>query len=167
MFRDESCLNEIKSSCCYRCFRKDSCETSCDYLDNLETKTGLKTTCSSNEHMVDEVKTSASRGGDCPKCGGEMIEGTTSDYVRILKPGDLSGDLVSHCTAESVVSSSSTRNHRPKNHGGCRKNNKNRASRPSKRNLKKDPATARALEEDDKVDIEKWARALVSYCVFA
>jgi len=95
MFRDESCLNEDRSSCCYRCFRKDSCETSCDYLDNLETDTGSKTTDSSNGVIVSESGTPTSRRGVCPKCGGEMIEGTTSNYVRILKPGDFSGDLVS------------------------------------------------------------------------
>jgi predicted nucleic-acid-binding Zn-ribbon protein len=36
----------------------------------------------------------ASQAGKCPKCGGEMIQGETTNYLRILKPGDLSGDLV-------------------------------------------------------------------------
>jgi predicted nucleic-acid-binding Zn-ribbon protein len=53
---------------------------SCDYLDNPRT-------------CVD-VETTASQPGDCPKCGGEMIEGMTTNYIRILKQGDLSGDLV-------------------------------------------------------------------------
>lgn len=80
MSRDESCLNSNRSSCCYRCARRNSCEISCDYLDDAIT--------------LAKQETTASQAGECPKCGGEMIEGTTSNYVRILKPGDMSGDLV-------------------------------------------------------------------------
>jgi predicted nucleic-acid-binding Zn-ribbon protein len=80
MTRDESCLNSNRSSCCYQCARRVSCEMSCDYLDDPKTYADRGTT--------------ASQKGDCPKCGGEMIEGVTTNYVRILKQGDLSGDLV-------------------------------------------------------------------------
>jgi hypothetical protein len=80
MSRDESCSNPDRCCCCYKCSRKDSCEMSCDYLDDSGT--------------FAEQETTASRAGGCPKCGGEMIEGTASNEVRILKPGDLAGDLV-------------------------------------------------------------------------
>ncbi len=94
MSRDESCLNVNRSSCCYRCSRKDSCEISCDYLDDPETDTNAKATDFSNKPILNQARTLASQASDCPKCGGEMIEGMTTNYVRILKPGDLSGDLV-------------------------------------------------------------------------
>ena len=32
--RDESCSNELKSLCCYLCDRRESCEISCDFLDD-------------------------------------------------------------------------------------------------------------------------------------
>ena len=80
MTRDESCLNSNRSSCCYQCARRVSCEMSCDYLDDRKT--------------CPDPAITASQAGDCPKCGGEMIEGMTTNYVRILKQGDLSGDLV-------------------------------------------------------------------------
>ena len=86
--RDESCLNPDRSVCCYQCWKRDSCEISCDYLDEPQTNVDVKTTDSSNKPVH------ASHVGDCPKCGGEMIQGMTTNYVRILKPGDLSGDLV-------------------------------------------------------------------------
>jgi predicted nucleic-acid-binding Zn-ribbon protein len=54
---------------------------SCDYLDDSTTHTDGETTIS--------------QAGDCPKCGGEMIVGMTTNYIRILKQGDLTGDLVS------------------------------------------------------------------------
>lgn len=94
MSRDESCLNVNRSSCCYRCSRKDSCEISCDYLDDPETDTNAKATDFSNKPILNQARTLASQASDCPKCGGEMIEGMTTNYVRILKPSDLSGDLV-------------------------------------------------------------------------
>jgi predicted nucleic-acid-binding Zn-ribbon protein len=94
MSRDESCLNSNRSSCCYQCSRRDSCEISCDYLDNPETDTDAKTTDSLNKPILHQARTPASQADDCPKCGGEMIQGITTNYVRILKPGDLSGDLV-------------------------------------------------------------------------
>ena len=31
--------------------------------------------------------------GKCPKCGGDMMPGRATNYFRILKPGDLQGDL--------------------------------------------------------------------------
>jgi predicted nucleic-acid-binding Zn-ribbon protein len=94
MKRDEACLNTNRASCCYACSRKDSCEISCDYLDDLETDAEAETTDSTNEPTLQQARNSASRNDRCPKCGGEMIEGETTNYVRILKPGDLSGDLV-------------------------------------------------------------------------
>jgi predicted nucleic-acid-binding Zn-ribbon protein len=94
MSRDELCLNANRSSCCYQCSRKDSCEISCDYLDDPRTYADAETTDISNKPILHQARTLASEAGDCPKCGGEMIQGMTTNYVRILKPGDLSGDLV-------------------------------------------------------------------------
>jgi RNase P subunit RPR2 len=94
MKRDEACLNANKASCCYTCSRKDSCEISCDYLGDSKTNTEAETPYSTSEPILQQAKDLASRGGMCPKCGGEMIQGETSNYVRILKPGDLSGDPV-------------------------------------------------------------------------
>jgi predicted nucleic-acid-binding Zn-ribbon protein len=94
MKRDEACLNPNRASCCYECSRKDSCDISCDYLDDPETGANEETTDSANEPILRQARTLASWAGKCPKCGGEMIQGETTNYVRILKPGDLSGDLV-------------------------------------------------------------------------
>ena len=94
MARDESCLNSNRSSCCYQCSRKDSCEISCDYLDDPRTNAEAETTNASDKPILDQARTLASHASDCPKCGGEMIQGMTTNYVRILKPRDLSGDLV-------------------------------------------------------------------------
>jgi predicted nucleic-acid-binding Zn-ribbon protein len=94
MTRDEACLNANRASCCYECSRKDSCDISCDYLDDLKTGANVATTDSTNKPILRQARTLASQAGECPKCGGEMIQGETTDYVRILKPGDPSGDLV-------------------------------------------------------------------------
>jgi hypothetical protein len=94
MKRDEACLNVNKTSCCYTCSRKDSCDISCDYLDDSESDAEAETTDSTNEPILRQVRTLGSGAGRCPKCGGGMIQGETTNYVRILKPGDLSGDLV-------------------------------------------------------------------------
>jgi len=94
MSRDESCLNSNRSSCCYQCSRKDSCEISCDYLDDPKTYADTETTDISDKPILRQAGTLASQAGDCPKCGGEMIQGMMTNYVRILKSGDISGDLV-------------------------------------------------------------------------
>jgi hypothetical protein len=94
MSRDESCSNANRSACCYQCSRKNSCEISCDYLDGPKTYPEAETTNTSDKPILDQARTLASQASDCPKCGGEMIEGMTTNYVRILKPGDFSGDLV-------------------------------------------------------------------------
>ena len=94
MKRDEACLNANRASCCYMCSGKDSCDISCDYLDDSETDAEVEATDSTNEPILRQARTLASGAGRCPKCEGEMIQGETTNYVRILKPGDLSGDLV-------------------------------------------------------------------------
>ena len=94
MKRDEACLNANRTSCCYTCSKKDSCDISCDYLDGSETDAEAEATDSSREPILRQTRTLSSGARRCPKCGGEMIQGETTNYVRILKPGDLSGDLV-------------------------------------------------------------------------
>ncbi len=75
MSRGESCLNEDKTFCCYHCSRKNSCETSCDYLDSLEMNDGSKPPPTSlNKTRVNEAGVQAIQGRNCPKCGGEIIE---------------------------------------------------------------------------------------------
>ncbi len=92
MNRDEECLNANKASCCYKCSRKDSCGIGCDYLYDQETNADPAD--STNETVPQQTQIAESRAGRCPKCRGEMIQGEASNYVRILKPGDLSGDQV-------------------------------------------------------------------------
>lgn len=36
--RKESCVNELKSACCYLCDNRRSCAVSCDFLDTFEDK---------------------------------------------------------------------------------------------------------------------------------
>ena len=52
MKRDEACLNANRASCCYRCSRKDSCDISCDYLDDPETGAEVETTDSTNKPIL-------------------------------------------------------------------------------------------------------------------
>jgi len=92
--RDESCLNQNKSSCCYRCSRRDSCDVSCDHLDGLKTDSDLETEDSLKDAAVKEARTLESGESGCPKCGGEMLAGSASSSFRILKDGDLTGDYV-------------------------------------------------------------------------
>ncbi len=94
MKRDEACLNANRASCCYTCSRKNSCDISCDYLGASDTDAEAKVTDSTHEPILQQARTLSSEACRCPKCGGEMIQGETTNYVRILKPGDLSGDLV-------------------------------------------------------------------------
>src|SRR4030043_191570 len=73
MTRDEACLNANRASCCYECSRKDSCDISCDYLDDLETGANVETTDSANKPILRQARTLASQAGECPKCGAEKI----------------------------------------------------------------------------------------------
>jgi hypothetical protein len=41
--RDESCMNDVKDSCCYMCPEREKCEISCDYLSTENKQEAVRT----------------------------------------------------------------------------------------------------------------------------
>ena len=50
--REKGCIEAVKNLCCYRCFHRESCEISCNYLDKsgASQSTGQKTLNTDQEH---------------------------------------------------------------------------------------------------------------------